>query len=312
MKSVTVWMCVHIFLLLLVCPPDESASSWETPSALSVSLASGSPGSLGTGSGPGAQPEWVDCIQASDMCNQNPYCSSRYRVMRQCLVGKEKEAMLDNNRECQAALEVLLVSPLYDCRCKRGMKKELQCLQNYWTIHMGLTEDGDMDDSSPYEPVAPSRQHDAFRLASISSGTSDRRCEHAVGAADPSPSFRRATESETPVAPRSLTGVAKHPVAEDRRLKWNNHRRNDAPPALLRLATENRRQQVPEQYETGRSLSPSVTKSVAARCCGEQVKHSGRTISCQDLYTLRYHVLRLAVNRLHIQPVGGDTLRSLV
>lgn len=48
--------------------------------------------------------------------------------------------MLDNNRECQAALEVLLVSPLYDCRCKRGMKKELQCLQNYWTIHMGLTE----------------------------------------------------------------------------------------------------------------------------------------------------------------------------
>uniref|UniRef100_A0A8C4ED61 GDNF/GAS1 domain-containing protein n=1 Tax=Dicentrarchus labrax TaxID=13489 RepID=A0A8C4ED61_DICLA len=75
-----------------------------------------------------------------DMCNQNPYCSSRYRVMRQCLVGKEKEAMLDNNRECQAALEVLLVSPLYDCRCKRGMKKELQCLQNYWTIHMGLTE----------------------------------------------------------------------------------------------------------------------------------------------------------------------------
>lgn len=105
-----------------------------------MALANSSPGSPDGGSGPGAQPEWVDCIQASDMCNQNPYCSSRYRVMRQCLVGKEKEAMLDNNRECQAALEVLLVSPLYDCRCKRGMKKELQCLQNYWTIHMGLTE----------------------------------------------------------------------------------------------------------------------------------------------------------------------------
>uniref|UniRef100_A0A3Q3WE04 GDNF/GAS1 domain-containing protein n=1 Tax=Mola mola TaxID=94237 RepID=A0A3Q3WE04_MOLML len=117
---------------------------------------------------PGPRPEWVDCIQASDMCNQNPHCSSRYRVMRQCLVGKEKEAMLDNNRDCQAALEVLLVSPLYDCRCKRGMKKELQCLQNYWTIHMGLTED--MDDSSPYEPVAPNRHPDMFRLASISSG----------------------------------------------------------------------------------------------------------------------------------------------
>uniref|UniRef100_A0A672YGZ7 GDNF family receptor alpha 2a n=1 Tax=Sphaeramia orbicularis TaxID=375764 RepID=A0A672YGZ7_9TELE len=124
------------------------------------------------GSGPTAQPEWVDCIQASDMCNQNPHCSSRYRVMRQCLVGKEKEAMLDKNRECQAALEVLMVSPLYGCRCKRGMKKELQCLQNYWTIHMGLIEGKNIDDSSPYEPVAPIQQSEEFRLASISSGTS--------------------------------------------------------------------------------------------------------------------------------------------
>uniref|UniRef100_A0A3B4ZGB1 GDNF family receptor alpha-2-like n=1 Tax=Stegastes partitus TaxID=144197 RepID=A0A3B4ZGB1_9TELE len=134
---------------------------------------------------PSFRPEWVDCIQASDMCNQNPYCSSRYRVMRQCLVGKEKEAMLDNNRECQAALEVLLVSPLYDCRCKRGMKKELQCLQNYWTIHMGLTED--MEDSSPYEPVAPNRHPDAFRLASISSGfhcpDAERNCNPCLDAA---------------------------------------------------------------------------------------------------------------------------------
>uniref|UniRef100_A0A3P8WBD5 GDNF family receptor alpha 2 n=1 Tax=Cynoglossus semilaevis TaxID=244447 RepID=A0A3P8WBD5_CYNSE len=136
MKSVTVWMCVHICLLLL----DGAAGSWEGPSSLSLSLSTNAPASTGAGSGPRAQSEWVDCIQASDMCNQNPHCSSRYRVMRQCLVGKEKEVMLDNNRECQAALEVLLVSPLYDCRCKRGMKKELQCLQNYWTIHMGLNE----------------------------------------------------------------------------------------------------------------------------------------------------------------------------
>ncbi|TWW59982.1 GDNF family receptor alpha-2 [Takifugu flavidus] len=133
MKSVAVWMCVHTFLLLI----DEGDVSRVGPSALSVSLVRHSPGAPHS-SGPGAHSEWVDCIQASEMCNQNPNCSSRYRVMRQCLVGKEKDAMLDNNRECQAALEVLLGSPLYDCRCKRGMKKELQCLQNYWTIHMGL------------------------------------------------------------------------------------------------------------------------------------------------------------------------------
>lgn len=30
---------------------------------------------------------------------------------------------------------------------------------------------GDVDDSSPYEPVAANRQPDTFRLASISSGT---------------------------------------------------------------------------------------------------------------------------------------------
>lgn len=117
---------------------DEAAGSWGGSSALSLPLAGD--GATSTGSGPGAQPEWVDCVQASDMCNQNPHCSSRYRVMRQCLVGKEKDSMLDTNRECQAALEVLLVSPLYDCRCKRGMKRELQCLQSYWSIHMGLTE----------------------------------------------------------------------------------------------------------------------------------------------------------------------------
>uniref|UniRef100_A0A8C5DBG9 GDNF family receptor alpha 2a n=1 Tax=Gouania willdenowi TaxID=441366 RepID=A0A8C5DBG9_GOUWI len=133
---------------------------------------------------PGAHTEWVDCIQASDMCNQNPYCSSRYRVMRQCLVGKEKEAMLDNNRECQAAMEVLLVSPLYDCRCKRSMKKELQCVQNYWTIHMGLTEGGDLEDSSPYEPVAPGRHPDAsLAPKSFHCPNTERNCNPCLDAA---------------------------------------------------------------------------------------------------------------------------------
>uniref|UniRef100_A0A3Q0RMB5 GDNF/GAS1 domain-containing protein n=1 Tax=Amphilophus citrinellus TaxID=61819 RepID=A0A3Q0RMB5_AMPCI len=69
-----------------------------------------------------------------------------------------------SNRECQAALEVLLVSPLFDCRCKRVMKKEPQCLQIFWSIHMGRAEDEDMDDLSPYEPVAPNWHPDTSRL----------------------------------------------------------------------------------------------------------------------------------------------------
>lgn len=81
----------------------------------------------------------VDCVRANELCAAEPSCSSRYRTLRQCLAGRDRNTMLAN-KECQAALEVLQESPLYDCRCKRGMKKELQCLQIYWSIHLGLTE----------------------------------------------------------------------------------------------------------------------------------------------------------------------------
>ncbi|KAJ0057485.1 hypothetical protein NL108_009212 [Boleophthalmus pectinirostris] len=118
-------------------------------------------------------PGWrepLDCVRASEMCNQNSQCSSRYRIMRQCLSGgdKERSAMLAS-KECQGALEVLQDSPLYDCRCKRGMKKELQCLQNYWSIHMGLTEGEEFYETSPYEPFHFSEE---FQLASIISDSS--------------------------------------------------------------------------------------------------------------------------------------------
>ncbi|KAG5280569.1 hypothetical protein AALO_G00061610 [Alosa alosa] len=106
----------------------------------------------------------VDCLKANDMCNTNPQCSSSYRVMRQCLVGRDRTSMLANKQECQSAMEVLHDSALYSCRCKRGMKKELQCLQSYWSIHMGQSEGEEFYEASPYEPV------DSFRLASILSG----------------------------------------------------------------------------------------------------------------------------------------------
>ncbi|NXF11882.1 GFRA2 protein, partial [Smithornis capensis] len=123
--------------------------------------------------GPGGQDPrgWrvpVDCVRANELCAAEPSCSSRYRTLRQCLAGRDRNTMLAN-KECQAALEVLQESPLYDCRCKRGMKKELQCLQIYWSIHLGLTEGEEFYEASPYEPVT-SRLSDIFRLASIFSG----------------------------------------------------------------------------------------------------------------------------------------------
>uniref|UniRef100_A0A8V0Z9I8 GDNF family receptor alpha-2 n=1 Tax=Gallus gallus TaxID=9031 RepID=A0A8V0Z9I8_CHICK len=81
----------------------------------------------------------VDCIRANKLCAAEGSCSSRYRTLRQCLAGRDRNTMLAN-KECQAALEVLQESPLYDCRCKRGMRKEIQCLQVYWSIHLGLAE----------------------------------------------------------------------------------------------------------------------------------------------------------------------------
>ncbi|XP_048854445.1 GDNF family receptor alpha-2-like isoform X1 [Brienomyrus brachyistius] len=134
---------------------DKTISSSASSSALSASGTHG----------------WrtpVDCVKASDMCNQSPQCSWRYRIMRQCLVGRDRNAMLAS-KDCQDALEVLQESPLYDCRCKRGMKKELQCLQNYWSIHMGLTEGEEFYETSPYEPMTI-HHSDVFRLASIISG----------------------------------------------------------------------------------------------------------------------------------------------
>ncbi|NXE93703.1 GFRA2 protein, partial [Menura novaehollandiae] len=118
-----------------------------------------------------APPGWrvpVDCVRANELCAGEPSCSSRYRTLRQCLAGRDRNTMLAN-KECQAALEVLQESPLYDCRCKRGMKKELQCLQIYWSIHLGLAEGEEFYEASPYEPVT-SRLSDIFRLASIFSG----------------------------------------------------------------------------------------------------------------------------------------------
>ncbi|NWW50420.1 GFRA2 protein, partial [Pedionomus torquatus] len=142
----------------------------------------------GPPSPPGQDPHgWrvpVDCVRANELCAAEPSCSSRYRTLRQCLAGRDRNTMLAN-KECQAALEVLQESPLYDCRCKRGMKKELQCLQIYWSIHLGLTEGEEFYEASPYEPVT-SRLSDIFRLASIFSGmdpAANSKSNHCLDAA---------------------------------------------------------------------------------------------------------------------------------
>ncbi|XP_055083020.1 GDNF family receptor alpha-1a isoform X1 [Periophthalmus magnuspinnatus] len=115
----------------------------------------------------------LDCVRASEQCLREPACSSKYRTMRQCASGaKETNPSLvpsmEGKDECRSAIDALKQSPLYNCRCKRGMKKEKNCLRIYWGIYQTL-QGNDFLEDSPYEPVN-SRLSDIFRLAPILGG----------------------------------------------------------------------------------------------------------------------------------------------
>ncbi|KAM8739120.1 GDNF family receptor alpha-1a isoform X4 [Acanthopagrus latus] len=115
----------------------------------------------------------LDCVRASEQCLKEQACSTKYRTMRQCVAGgkegKESNfslvAGLEAKDECRSAMDALKQSPLYNCRCKRGMKKEKNCLRIYWGIYQTL-QGNDFLEDSPYEPVN-SRLSDIFRLAPI-------------------------------------------------------------------------------------------------------------------------------------------------
>ncbi|XP_047459793.1 GDNF family receptor alpha-1a isoform X3 [Mugil cephalus] len=117
-----------------------------------------------------AKTSWLDCVRASDQCLHEQACSTKYRTMRQCVAGGRKSnfsmvAGLEAKDECRSAMDALKQSPLYNCRCKRGMKKEKNCLRIYWGIYQTL-QGNDFLEDSPYEPVN-SRLSDIFRLAPI-------------------------------------------------------------------------------------------------------------------------------------------------
>lgn len=112
----------------------------------------------------------LDCVRASEQCLKEQACSTKYRTMRQCVAGGKESnfsmvAGLEAKDECRNAMDALKQSPLYNCRCKRGMKKEKNCLRIYWGIYQTL-QGNDFLEDSPYEPVN-SRLSDIFRLAPI-------------------------------------------------------------------------------------------------------------------------------------------------
>ncbi|XP_054879384.1 GDNF family receptor alpha-1a isoform X2 [Poeciliopsis prolifica] len=112
----------------------------------------------------------LDCVRASEQCLREQACSTKYRTMRQCVAGAKESNFtqvtgVEARDECRSAIEALKQSPLYNCRCKRGMKKEKNCLRIYWGIYQTL-QGNDFLEESPYEPVNK-RLSDIFRLAPI-------------------------------------------------------------------------------------------------------------------------------------------------
>ncbi|KAM4810022.1 GDNF family receptor alpha-4 [Rhinophrynus dorsalis] len=111
-----------------------------------------------------------DCLQAGEACTSNPSCSFNFRTLRQCIAGNGANKLGPNAKnQCRRTVTALLSSQLHGCKCKRGMKKEKNCLNIYWSIHHTLMEGVNVLDSSPYEPFV--RRFDYVRLASITAGS---------------------------------------------------------------------------------------------------------------------------------------------
>ncbi|XP_038601294.1 GDNF family receptor alpha-4 [Tachyglossus aculeatus] len=117
--------------------------------------------------GPGARVR--DCLRAGEACSDDPTCSAQWQALRQCAAG-DGPAKLDPvaRGRCGRTAGALLSTHFFGCRCRRGMKREKQCLGVYWTLHRSLLPDTPGPDASPYEP--PVRGLDAVPLTSIAAG----------------------------------------------------------------------------------------------------------------------------------------------
>ncbi|XP_077481779.1 GDNF family receptor alpha-1b [Stigmatopora argus] len=112
----------------------------------------------------------LDCVKANEQCLKEAGCSTKYRTMRQCVAGRHSVSggaltAPESQGECRSAMDAIKHNPLSGCRCKRGMKKEKNCLRIFWSIYQSL-QGNDLLEYSPYEPVN-SHLSDVFRLAPI-------------------------------------------------------------------------------------------------------------------------------------------------
>ncbi|XP_061750898.1 GDNF family receptor alpha-4a isoform X2 [Nerophis ophidion] len=125
-----------------------------------------------------------DCLRAGDACSGDDTCSPRLRTLRQCVAGDGSVKLGPGARnQCENAMTALLSTPLHGCQCKRGMKKEKNCLSIYWSLHQSVLHGLHLVEDFPYEPEE--RGSGYVRLASIaaeSEVTAVNRCLDAAKA----------------------------------------------------------------------------------------------------------------------------------
>ncbi|XP_041048919.1 GDNF family receptor alpha-4-like isoform X1 [Carcharodon carcharias] len=110
------------------------------------------------------------CLSAVAQCSLDPDCSSRFRILGQCMTGSGIEHVQPTARnECMIAALALQSNQLFTCKCRRGMKKEKGCLRIYWTMHQSHVPGYNDFEASPYEysMPGPSWGLDYGRLASL-------------------------------------------------------------------------------------------------------------------------------------------------
>ncbi|XP_041928400.1 GDNF family receptor alpha-4a [Alosa sapidissima] len=107
-----------------------------------------------------------DCLHAGDTCSSDETCSPRLRTLRQCVAGGGSVKLGPGARNhCENAVAALMASPLHRCQCKRGMKREKNCLSIYWSLQQTILHGFSLVEAYPYEPME--RGNDYVRLASI-------------------------------------------------------------------------------------------------------------------------------------------------
>uniref|UniRef100_A0A672SKQ8 GDNF family receptor alpha 4b n=1 Tax=Sinocyclocheilus grahami TaxID=75366 RepID=A0A672SKQ8_SINGR len=107
-----------------------------------------------------------DCLIAGDTCSSDETCSPRLRTLRQCVAGNGSMKLGPGARsQCANAVSALLSSPLHGCQCRRGMKREKNCLSIYWSLHQSGMHGLNLVENYPYEAIE--KGYDFVRLASI-------------------------------------------------------------------------------------------------------------------------------------------------